>query len=236
MNSLIRGYYISKHLGLRWVAYRLSHALQQKLGSLERRCPSANWDALPLSGFLRDSRLSDPKRYLENRATASPRFFFSPEDRLQFAPLLKEFDRSGTSPVSIADDLLNGRIRFFEFHNVLTGFPPVWRRNPFSGAEIDAECHWSRVPDFGFGDIKLIWEPNRFAFVYPLVRAWWRTGDNKYPDAFWRSVEDWRIHNPPNCGANWKCGQETSFRVMAWCFGLYGFFEAPSTSSERVSM
>jgi asparagine synthase (glutamine-hydrolysing) len=52
---------------------------------------------------------------------------------------------------------------------------------------------------------------------------------------FWRLVEDWREHNLPQLGVNWKCGQEISFRVMAWCFGLYGFLDAEATSAERVA-
>lgn len=61
------------------------------------------------------------------------------------------------------------------------------------------------------------------------------TGDERYPDAFWRLVEDWAVHNPPQLGPNWKCGQEAAFRLMAWCFGLYGFSQSPHTSPERVS-
>jgi len=67
-----------------------------------------------------------------------------------------------------------------------------------------------------------------------LLRAYWRTGDESYAELFWRLVEDWRIQNPPQQGANWKCGQETSLRVMAWCFGLYGFCAATATTAERV--
>src|SRR6185295_11415525 len=48
-------------------------------------------------------------------------------------------------------------------------------------------------------------------------------------------VEDWRDNNPPQLGANWKCGQEISFRVMAWCFGLYGFLDAQSTTAQCVA-
>jgi asparagine synthase (glutamine-hydrolysing) len=80
-----------------------------------------------------------------------------------------------------------------------------------------------------------VWEPSRFGFVYALVRAYWRTGDEQYAEMFWQIVEDWREKNPPQQGPNWKCGQEISLRVMAWCFGLYGFLNAQATSGERVT-
>jgi asparagine synthase (glutamine-hydrolysing) len=71
--------------------------------------------------------------------------------------------------------------------------------------------------------------------VYPLVRAYWRTGDEQYAELFWQLVESWRAQNPPQQGPNWKCGQEISLRVMAWCFGLFGFLDSPRTTAERVT-
>ncbi|MFP3472466.1 heparinase II/III family protein, partial [Micrococcus sp. SIMBA_144] len=71
-----------------------------------------------------------------------------------------------------------------------------------------------------FGDIKWIWELSRFSFVYPLVRAYTTTKDEKYAIDFWEMFEDFVKHNPPELGANYKCGQEMSFRIMAWTFGL----------------
>ena len=84
-------------------------------------------------------------------------------------------------------------------------------------------------------DIKFIWEPNRFAFVYTLVRAYAATGDEKYPQAFWQLIQDWAERNPPNTGANWKDGQEIALRLMAWTFGFYAFIHSPSTTPERIS-
>jgi asparagine synthase (glutamine-hydrolysing) len=84
-------------------------------------------------------------------------------------------------------------------------------------------------------DIKYVWEPNRFAFVYILVRAYAATGDEKYPQAFWQLIQDWAEHNPPNTGANWKDGQEIALRLMAWTFGFYAFIHSPSTTPEHIS-
>jgi hypothetical protein len=40
-------------------------------------------------------------------------------------------------------------------------------------------------------DIKFVWEPNRFAFTYTLVRAFTYSPDEKYPEAYWTLIEDW---------------------------------------------
>jgi len=84
-------------------------------------------------------------------------------------------------------------------------------------------------------DIKFIWEPNRFSFVYTLVRAYAATQDEKYPEAFWQSILDWAEHNPPNTGANWMDGQEIALRLMAWTFGFQQFSNSPSSTPQRIS-
>src|SRR6185295_14728429 len=65
---------------------------------------------------------------------------------------------------------------------------------------------------------------------------YWRTSDESYIELFWSAVEDWRAKNPPQQGPNWKCGQETAFRVMAWCFALYGLMDAQATTAARVAV
>ncbi|MEO7838490.1 MAG: heparinase II/III family protein, partial [Anaerolineales bacterium] len=84
-------------------------------------------------------------------------------------------------------------------------------------------------------DIKFIWEPNRFSFVYTLVRAYAATQDEKYAEAFWKLILDWAEHNPPNTGPNWMDGQEIALRLMAWTFGYYQFSNSPSTTPQRIA-
>lgn len=82
-------------------------------------------------------------------------------------------------------------------------------------------------------DIKFIWEPNRFAFVYTLIRAYAASHNEEYPEAFWTLIEDWAQHNPPNTGPNWMDGQEIALRLMAWTFGYHAFLNSPSTTPQR---
>jgi len=188
-----------------------------------------------LSKFLDNLTLSSPENYWEYRRTKAPAFFFSPSNVKEFIPYFQTWDKGNSAPVSLADDLLNGNLRYFSKLVKQVGFPPDWFRNPFTGIQVPHHMHWSQFGDFEHGDIKIIWEPSRFGFVYDLVRAYWRTGDEKYPEAFWRLVEDWYQNNSPQQGPNWKCGQEISFRLMAWCFGLYGFMNSPTTEPEHIA-
>ncbi|HVP10070.1 MAG TPA: alginate lyase family protein, partial [Phycisphaerae bacterium] len=116
------------------------------------------------------------------------------------------------------------------------GWPPDWLLNPLTGGRRDAHRHWCDTPTFSpvFGDIKDVWEPSRFGCAYWLGRAYALTGDEKYAEAFWSLFESWCRQNPPNMGPNWKCGQETAFRTMAWCFALHAFWNSPATHGNRV--
>lgn len=235
LGKLQIGYQIWRHFGTDWVRFRLLHALYQRTGAVKRRLPARAWTQQPLITFLTNSTLGDPETYLHYRRTQSPPFFFNPTDRLRYRTCFAQWDDETHSPLPIAEDIAQGVLRYFEHKTAQTGFPPNWHKNPFSGQAVLTDQHWTEISDFGAGDIKVIWEPSRFGFVYPLVRAYWRTGDERYPELFWQLLEDWRVHNPPQIGPNWKCGQETSLRVMAWCFGLYGFLQAQATTATRIA-
>jgi asparagine synthase (glutamine-hydrolysing) len=194
----------------------------------------AAWSARPLREFLTDASLGDAKAYDAYRRSAPEKFFFSPRDRSKFLPLLQGYDNGQETATFTAERILAGEFLHFSFHRLPRGLPPDWQLDPFSGSRIPADRHWSEMALDRGTDIKLLWELNRFSFVYPLVRAYWRSGREEFADVFWALVESWRAQNPPQAGPNWACGQEISFRVMALVFGLYGFGESPASTPERV--
>lgn len=92
--------------------------------------------------------------------------------------------------------------------------PPGWFTNPFSTApQPDATCDWWRIPDFGAGDIKGLWELSRFDWVVAWATMAAR-GDTAALARLNLWLTDWANKNPPYKGPNWKCGQEASIRVM----------------------
>jgi asparagine synthase (glutamine-hydrolysing) len=228
---IYEGLALIRHMGPRWIAKRVYQTTLHKSGTLKRRSPLEQWNSRPLADYLRNGISSEPVAYVRWRETGAGRFFF---DELPQPDLLSSVSRR--KAVVEAERLLMGQWTYFGVHPVKVGLPPDWYSNPLTGESAPADRHWADIPDFAFGDIKLVWEASRFTPVFVLVRAYAHTKDDRYAEAFWALVKDWAERNPPQCGPNWKCGQEAAFRVMAWCFGLYGFLASQQTTPERVAM
>jgi Heparinase II/III N-terminus/Heparinase II/III-like protein len=200
---------VLRYLGPRWVSFRLRYAWRLRSGALERRSPLQSWAEIP---------------------AASHRLLLAKISQWPAA------ERWGDGCVHDAAEIARGTFVLFFHHRAPLGFPPDWRRNSFTGQVAPDGLHWSALGDFDFGDVKAIWEPSRFAWAFSLVRAYARTGDERHVDVFWRLFEDWCEKNPPNDGVNWKCGQESTFRLMAAAFAVAQFAKAPATTPKRIEL
>ena len=189
-----------------WIWGRILYSVKIRLGILARRTPIKKWKDIPAPALV--GKLC--------------------------APLGTSFDS-----IPIADGICQGDIRLFAHRHFPTGCPPNWFANPFDtrssakNTELD-QNHWSRIPDFRWGDIKCIWELSRFSWIYPLGHAYAATGNEVYSETFWRLVDDWAELNPPNKGLHWKCGQEVTIRLMALVAGYATFQDSPASSVERA--
>jgi asparagine synthase (glutamine-hydrolysing) len=222
-------FFLFKYLGPWWVLCRGWYAVKLKLGYFKLRTPARSWQQRPLATFITNPILRTAEDYFLYRRRHSPPFFFSPEQIKGFKTDFSLWNDEHTWPIKEAEDILDGVFVYFHHHKKGIGYPPDWFFDPFNHLKVPFKRHWSDIPDFGKGDIKIIWELSRFGFVYTLVRAYARSGDKKYGEAFWQLIESWYRVNPPNWGPNWKCSQEIALRVMAWCFGLYAFMDCNMT-------
>ena len=234
-----------RHLGPGWIAYRLRYAIEKHTGWIEKRLPATSWDQHGLADVLSHDAISQnvasgkivsDDQYAAFRREHAPAFFFSTSNRAAYASRLSAWDVEPSAVVEQCRAFHSGVMPLFSGQTAEVGFPPAWHENPLTHQRSPNDQHWSRIGDFDQGDIKLIWETGRFGFTYPLVRAYWRTGDSHYAELFWQTVESWHDENPPQQGVHWKCGQEASLRLMAWCFGLYGFADAVATTAQRIAM
>jgi hypothetical protein len=227
--------YVLKYFGIGWVAYRIRYALARRLGLLARHERFLDEARTRATAVLAAAGFSTVESYALYRRRKAPAFFFTPENRASFRSMLHAWDQGRAPSATAFERIRAGTFAWFGHTEVAVGCPPDWHRNPFTGVRAPSNVHWSRVDEASLGDIKAIWELSRFASVYPLVRHYWRSGDPEAAELFWRLVEDWDAANPACQGVNWRCSQEISIRVMAWCVGLYGFLDAEATTSDRIA-
>lgn len=128
--------------------------------------------------------------------------------------------------IAEADEITRGRIRLFSGPAVALNLVPP-----------DASRHWTdyegRPETWGVEDIKYIWEPARFGWVYPLGRAYVLTGNEIYPATFWQHFETFLNANPPNQGPNWLSAQEVALRLLALLFAAKVFDLSPHSILDR---
>jgi len=226
---------VGRTFGLRDGMLRMQYELQRGSGLMLWKMHSVRgWDSWDLE-HIAPGVPADQIRATRQDGTRP--FFFS-EARGLGASIQSIIGPEGKESVlNEAQRILAGNLPFFGQLSFPCGLPPNWFRNLVTGQSVSPERSWTRMrfasPEYG--DLKFILEPSRFLFVYPLVRAYALSGDEKFPEAFWTAMEDWARHSPPMDGPLWICGQECSLRILAWSFALHAFIHSPSTTDERVA-
>ncbi|MBR3245780.1 MAG: alginate lyase family protein [Parasporobacterium sp.] len=130
--------------------------------------------------------------------------------------------------IATAEKICSGVISGFSFIDLNYGDPMNWQLNPMTRKACDKHEKWYKIPDFDKerGDIKVIWEASRFSHFLTLARAYLLTGEKKYYLAWSIQLNDWLENNAYNRGANFKCGQECSFRMVNTLLAYTVFREA----------
>ncbi len=216
-------------LGPSSLAQYAAYEIALRSGWLRRRTPIYAWDERPLGRWLRPDVPTDPTAYLAWRLSPKfpRRFFFEPLANLS-QPLAQVLGGRRAALLDEAESIQGGRFRLFGGALVDLGFPPRWHAfaplgDATSPADIDPGRHWTAYPPESFqADVKLLWEPSRFGWVFPLVRAYRLTGDDRFARACVDLIDSWRAVNPPNRGPHWFSGQEVALRILALAFAWYG--------------
>jgi hypothetical protein len=227
---------VGRTFGMRDGMLRLEYELQRGSGLMSWRMRSVQgWDSWDLKRIAPGVPAEEMRAA---RRDGTRRFFFTDAQALGKS-LRKIVEIDGEESVlAEAQSILAGNLPFFGQLSFACEFPPRWFRNPVTGQSVSPGQPWTqmRFASPAYGDLKFILEPSRFLFAYPLVRAYALSGDERFPQAFWDSVEEWARHNPPMAGPLWICGQECSLRILAWSFALHAFVNSPSTTNERVAL
>ena len=136
--------------------------------------------------------------------------------------------------ISTADKAIDGIVEAYGKQEFNYGNPIDWQCNPLTGERCDESEKWFMIPDFSakLGDIKNVWEASRFSYMYYYVRAYLLTEDNKYYLAFSNQLADWLKKNSYGKGANYKCGQECSIRMVNALIVYSAFHKLGLTDSQ----
>lgn len=204
-----------KNMGLRYVWFRLTYEIHRRTGLLKLKFPTQP----PMATFIG----------LKAWKALSVKFFF--ESR---AALLSEKQPFGEISTSLKTQIAEYRRGSFLFFSAQ--YYPVadWVTNPASGFRYDTTKHWTEISDFSTtaGDIKYVWEKSRFAFIYPLIRYDFKSGED-FSETIFTEIESWIESNPINCGPNWRCSQEISLRVLNWTFALHYYKNTNALTESR---
>jgi hypothetical protein len=236
MNKIATMLQVSRTFGVRDGMLRLEYELQRGSGLMSWRMRSVQgWDSWDLKRIATATNAEDMRM---TRRDGTRLFFFAGAQALGASIRNTIGPDTEKCVLAEAERIVVGNLPFFGAMSLPSGFPPRWFQNPVTGQSVSPHQPWTQMrfasPDYG--DLKFILEPSRFLFVYPLVRAYALSGDERFPLAFWNAIEDWARHSPPMAGPLWICGQECSLRILAWTFALNAFIHSPSTTNERVAL
>jgi hypothetical protein len=227
---------VGRAFGMRDGLLRLEYELERGSGLMSWRMRSVQgWDSWDLKRIAPGATAEGLRTA---RRTGTRAFFFSDAQSLR-ASIKNTIGLEGEkSVIAEAEQILTGNQPFFGALSFACEFPPRWFKNPVTGQSVSPRRPWTqmRFASPAYGDLKFILEPSRFLFVYPLVRAYTLSGDERFPQAFWSAIEDWARCSPPMPGPLWICGQECSLRILAWTFALHAFIRSPSSTDERVAL
>lgn len=220
MPSPIQSFKAVRALGLRPSLSYARYHLRLKSGWLRRQTPAGSWRGhVPPDWFVDDRRETSGKV-----GPPSPLIWDTERLRTQLVHL-----EAGVRPRAKADAeaILTGEFNLFGELPVRLGVQPDWLAFPGlagGGEHAAADRHWSAVDiDALGGDVKLLWEPSRFAWIYALGRAYVLDGDERYAERFWHLLLSWLETNPPNVGPHWVSGQEVAIRLIAMLFAWQAF-------------
>ena len=115
----------------------------------------------------------------------------------------------------------------------------AWSVHPLSGFEYPSDP-WPAVYELAaglrpdIGDVKDVWEPARFGWVFDLIRGYAITGDERFVEAFWTHLESFVKAAPAFRGVHWTCGQETAIRALSCLWAESAFASARASTAART--
>lgn len=204
---------LAHNMGARYVIYRVFHELEKRIGVLKKKHPLAP----PKKEFISLANWRD----IQNESIQLPIFVELSTNELE-------------SLSSNANNIFNGKIKFFNREWKYLGLDYDWITNPDTDFKYNISLHWSKISDFNRqnGDIKYVWEKSRFSYLLTIMRYDYHFKKDSSGFVF-DEIESWIDSNPINQGPNWKCSQEISLRLFNWFILLQYYKDSNKLTENR---
>lgn len=127
----------------------------------------------------------------------------------------KKNNRKSSSKLVARKSWQRGNFNYFGKNVKISNEPPAWRANLLENSKEINPNSWWKISDFSneVGDIKIVWEPSRFDWLIAMAQRA-ALGDENELRRLNNWLKNWSQENQPYLGPNWKCGQESSIRVL----------------------
>lgn len=234
MSSVRKAWHVLRLLGPRFVTLRAGLFWNRLTGRTRRVFAARPWEALDLRELTTPGTPTACEEYAGFKRQQSLPFFFP----LGVPPLVPDAIRK--APAQRQPDLrrrldLLAEDRCVYFFRTPSPSPVDWAANPLEETRCPADRDWFDIPDFRSeqGDMRTMWEPARAAWALDLARARAHGVSIDAGGLFWRWVDSWMNACPPFRGPQWKCGQESSTRLLAIMIGAWSLADDPATTPQR---
>jgi hypothetical protein len=139
-----------------------------------------------------------------------------------------------------ANLLLEHKISFFSLKNHYFGEEINWHRDYSSEKTFPLEFYADiDFKQSKYGDIKYVWELNRFQHIFTLAQAYVISKEKKYASEVINQISNWIDKNPYLLGVNWSSPIETALRLISWGWSLFVIekngYQIEKTIKEKIS-
>jgi asparagine synthase (glutamine-hydrolysing) len=208
--------------------------LNGKLGRASRVFAPRPWEQIHLNDIARHGTPSDPEAYARFKREQAPAFLFPLGRPPEVPESIRNASVERQPPFRERLELL-AQDRCVYFFRTPAPTAIDWHANPIDGMRSDPNKTWCDIPGYlpEQGDPRMLWEPSRAAWAIDLARARSHGLEVDAGELFWRWVDSWMQACPPFLGFQWKCGQESSVRLIAIAFAFWSLGDDPATTPER---
>lgn len=235
MNPITKAYWTAKGVGWDNLPRRILQAWRVCSGSLRHRLDPVLFSDAAFHSRTGLGEAADSPVWSERFRSSCDRFL----RKLQKNCLLNVSWEESTIERMLfvpCEKALSGEYLYFGRLSRRLGWPPQFNVDPRNAIRYPVGEHCQAIARSGppGDDVKLAWEPSRLSMAYYFARAYIRTSDARWADAFWRLFDAWVEQNPVQLSVAWGCSQETTFRMMAVLFAAAMTIDSEAATSHRL--